>query len=246
MVYTNGNVRSNANPLATPIRDLGGSSYDFGYNLALHFKPTDELALALTYRSKVDLTVEGEAELQAAGGAISYDGDAEVSIPIPAALNLAAAYTFNDRTTIELVYEKTYWSAYEELDFDYEATIHPVLDGVFGTSIAKNWSNTDTYRIGVTHKLDNKWTLMAGYAYDKTPVPKSTVGFELPDSDAHIYSIGARYAYSDDMNIGFGLLYDKKDTLEVERGTALADSVDNAKFEDASAILLTVGVQYKF
>ncbi len=246
VVYTNGNVRSNANPLATPIRDLGGSSYDLGYNLALHFKPSDELALALTYRSKIDLTVEGQAELQAAGGILSYDGDAEVTIPLPAALNLAAAYTFNDRTTVELVYERTYWSAYEELDFDYDPTINPVLDAVFGTPITKDWSDTDTYRIGVTHKLNNKWTLMAGYAYDKTPVPKSTVGFELPDSDAHIYSIGARYQYSNDLNIGFGLLYDKKETLKVNRGSALADSVDNGKFEDASAVLLTVGAQYKF
>ncbi len=247
VIYTDGNVKSNATAFggATPIRDLGGDSYDLGYNLALQFKPTDELALALTYRSKIDLTITGQAQLQILGGAVSYDGDAKVTIPLPAALNLAAAYTFNDMTTVELVYEKTYWSAYKELDFDYDASLNPLLSG-FDTPITKDWSDTNTYRIGVTHKLNDTWTLMAGYAYDKTPVPKSTAGFELPDSDAHLYSFGARYQYSDNINIGFGMLYDQKKSLKLEQGTSPTSITDNAKFEDASALLLTAGVQYTF
>lgn len=257
MVYSAGKVKSKAFPAALGFaevaRDLEGDSYDFGYNLALHFKPTDELALALTYRSKVELTVEGDATivhpLQPGGG---YSGDAKVTVPLPAALNLAGAYTFNnDRTTVELVYERTYWSAYKELDFDYDTTLSTVggvgsAFAAFDASRAKNWKDSNTYRIGVTHKLNNDWILMAGYAYDKTPTPKSTAGFELPDSDAHIFSVGARYQYSDDINIGFGLLYDKKEALKLREGTSAADSVDNADFEDASAVLITVGMQYKF
>lgn len=255
MVYTDGKVKSKTYAFGPEIaRDLEGDSYDFGYNLALHFKPTDQLALALTYRSKIDLTVEGEANIVHPVG--PYNGDAEVTVPIPAALNLAAAYTFNDRTTVELVFERTYWSAYKELDFDYDTTLSTVdLDGpgpfpssyaAFDASRARDWRDSNTFRIGVTHKMDDKWTLMAGYAYDKTPVPESTVAFELPDSDAQIFSVGARYQYSDKLNIGFGLLYDKKDSLKITRGNDPFDSVDNSEFEDASAVLLTVGAQYTF
>ncbi len=255
VLYSDGVVKSKTSTGAIA-RDLTGDSFDLGYNLALHFKPTDDLALALTYRSKIDMTVEGEADL--VHPVASYYGiDAEVEVPLPAALSLAAAYTFNqDRTTVELVYERTYWSAYKELDFDYDTAINAVdPDGAgpipsayaaFDAARPKNWKDSNTYRIGVTHKMDNRWTLMAGYAYDKTPAPESTVGFELPDSDAHIYSVGARYQYSDDLNVGFGLLYDKKETLKVTRGTSLTDSTDNAEYDDASAILLTVGMQYKF
>ena len=255
MVYSDGKVKSKTYAFGPEIaRDLEGDSYDFGYNLALHFRPTDDLALALTYRSKIDLTVEGEADIVHPIG--PYSGDAEVTVPIPAALNLAAAYTFNDRTTVELVYERTYWSAYKELDFDYDTVLNTIdLDGAgpfpssfaaFDASRPRNWSDSNTYRIGVTHKMDDKWTLMAGYAYDKTPAPKSTAAFELPDSDAHIFSVGARYQYSDNMNIGFGLLYDKKDTLEITRGNDPFDAADNAEYKDASAVLLTIGAQYTF
>lgn len=141
----------------------------------------------------------------------------------------------------------------QELDFDYDGSLStltlfgiPSANAIFDAPIQKNWKDTNSYRIGVTHKLDDTWTLMAGYAYDKTPIPESTAGFELPDSDAHIFSVGARYQYSDNMDIGFGLLYDKKETLKIREGTSPTVSVDNADFEDASAILLTVGMQYKF
>jgi long-chain fatty acid transport protein len=252
IVYSDGVVKSKAFPLGFPgpqlTRDLQGDSFDLGYNLALHFKPTDELALALTYRSKVDLTVEGDATLvNQLGGTAFYDGDAKVSVPIPAAVNLAAAYTFNDKTTVELVYERTYWSAYKELDFDYDnGTGFLGYMTVFDDPVEKDWSDSNTYRVGVTHKLNSMWTLMAGYAYDETPVPKRTAGFELPDSDAHLFSVGARYQYSDNLNIGFGLLYDKKDKLKIREDVDPLEAVDNADFEDASAFLLTVGAQYKF
>jgi long-chain fatty acid transport protein len=230
------------------MRDLKGDSIDFGYNLALHFKPTNQLDLSMTYRSKIDLTVEGNAELRYVAQFYGFSGPdgASVEVPVPAALNLAAAYDINDKTTVELVYERTYWSAYKELDFNYDYALTGALGAAFDDPVAKDWSDTNTYRIGVTHKLDDQWTLMAGYAYDQTPVPKSTAGFELPDSDAHIFSIGARYQCTNDLNVGFGLLYDKKDKLVIEPSDGNSGSLTSAEFEDASAILLTVGAQYKF
>ncbi|PLX59870.1 OmpP1/FadL family transporter [Sedimenticola selenatireducens] len=246
VIYSDGVVKSNNG--AGTSRDLTGDSFDYGYNLALHFKATDQLSLAATYRSKIDLTVEGDANLLV-GGALSYIGPASVKIPAPAALNLAAAYDINDQTTIEFVYERTYWSAYDQLDFNYASTINPVINGIFGTPLIKDWSDSNTYRIGLTHQLNPKWTVMAGFAYDETPVPKKYVGYELPDSDAKIISFGAKYNYSDQMTIGAALLYDQKDKLTIPAGVNAEASntlLGGATFEDARAYLFTVGMEYKF
>ncbi len=257
-VYSDGVVKSSssAHPLVTVGGEMSGDSWDFGYNLALQFRPTDALDLALTYRSKVDLTVDGEATLYGsippglpgAGFPLpTYDGGAKVTIPIPAALNLAAAYTFNDRTTVELVYERTYWSSYEDLDFKYDQTLNPVFTAAFDDPIPKNWKDSNTFRIGVTHQLNNRWTLMGGFAYDKTPIKEPYVSFELPDSDAKIFSIGTRYRYSDKLSFGAAFLYDKKDTLKIEPGESINSALAaGAKFEDATAYLLTVGMNYDF
>lgn len=246
VIYSDGVVQSNDG--AGTSRDLTGDSFDYGYNLALHFKATDQLSLAATYRSKIDLTVEGDANLWV-GDALNYIGSANVEIPAPAALNLAAAYDLNDQTTIEFVYERTYWSAYDQLDFNYASTIHPIINSVFGTPLIKDWSDSNTYRIGLTHQLNPKWILMAGFAYDETPVPKRYVGYELPDSDAKIISVGAKYNYSDDLAIGAALLYDRKDKLTIPAGVNAEASntlLGGATFEDAAAYLFTVGLEYKF
>ncbi len=43
----------------------------------------------------------------------------------------------------------------------------------------------------LTYVLNDYLTIMGGFAYDETPAPTENIGFELPDSDAWIYSLGA-------------------------------------------------------
>ncbi|HEB95913.1 MAG TPA: transporter [Sedimenticola thiotaurini] len=258
ILYSSGKVISNkfANPFVMPAgRDMEGDSWDFGYNLALHFKATDAIDLAATYRSKITMTEEGDATIDAIVGpgfppptAVLYKGDASVDLPLPAALNLAAAFDFNQgRTTIELVYERTFWSAYDELDFNYASTLPPPVQG-FDDPIPKHWDDSNTFRLGITHQLDPKWTLMGGLAYDETPVPKAYLGYELPDSDAWLFSLGTRYRASDAFSVGAAILYDVKDEVSLTPGDSRLDppSTVVGEFSNASAFLFTLGVEYRF
>ena len=245
-IYSEGVVKSTS---AIASRDMDGDSMDFGYNLALSCKPTSELDLALTYRSKVDLSVKGDATLSyrdvtnvfggGAGSVYASQSSSSVSVPVPALLNIAAAYTFATKTTVEVVYERNYWHSYGELDFNYGSSVNPVANIVFGTSIAKNWKDTDVFRFGITQKLD-KLTLMGGLVIDETPVPTSTIGFELPDSDSVSVSIGTRYQINEKINIGLGALYSMRD----ER--AVSNSAINGEFEDSNVLIISSALEYKF
>ncbi len=42
---------------------MEGDTFEFGYNLALAYKPTNDINLAVTYRSEIDLEEEGTAKL---------------------------------------------------------------------------------------------------------------------------------------------------------------------------------------
>ncbi len=257
-VHTSGVVRSsekaivNASPLAESIlsRDLKGNSLDFGYNLALAYHPSDTLELALTYRSNVNLTVEGSAKLSstsALGGAIpagSYDGAASVSIPLPATLIAAAAYTFETKTTVEVVYERAYWSAYQSLDFEYDGTLtHPVLVSAFDDPKAKQWRDTNTFRIGLTQELD-RVTLRAGAIYDETPTPDATLNFESPGSNAYSFSFGGRYQINDKIDVGLSALYSIKKDRTVTTPPNI-NGVDGT-FSNSRALLVSAGLGYKF
>ena len=240
MLYSDGKVKSNAGAIA---RDLAGDATDYGYNLAVSYLPSQNASLAATYRSKVNLNIEGDARLYLAGNK-AYDGYAEVMVPAPAVLTLAAAYTW-DKTTFEFAYDKTYWSAYDKLDFNYSValtSINPALAS-FDSPTAKNWTNADAFRFGVTHQLNTQWTLMAGFAIDKNGVPDSTLGFELPDSDAKLYSVGARYQYTDRLTIGAAYLYDDKESRSVTNVSATAP---NGTFDNAAAHLMSLGLRYDF
>ncbi|RUM63035.1 MAG: aromatic hydrocarbon degradation protein [Sulfurimonas sp.] len=245
IVHTSGVVKS----ASIASRDMEGDTFDFGYNLALSYKATPELSLAATYRSNVDLDVEGDAAIYFPDNG-NYGGtklfgkriDAAVSIPNPAALNLAAAYRFDTGTTVEFVYERTFWSTYESLDFDYEFSLG-ALDAKFSDPIAKAWNDVSAYRLGLTQEYDG-WTGMAAIAYDETPIPEHTVNFELPDSDAIIVSVGGRYAYSDTLSLGTALLIDFKESRTISG--SVSDIGLDGKFTDARAYLFTVGAEYKF
>lgn len=251
-VYSKGFVKSSPSATAAaPIgRDLEGDSIDYGYNLALLVRPVDNLSLAATYRSKVWLTLKGDADLDyPTVPALNYSGGAEVDVPIPAALNLAAAYTFNNnKTTAEIVFERTFWSIYNELDFNYERTFstgHPFAS--FDTPGIKNWVNSDSYRLGITHQLDKKWSLMAGFAYDETPIQKKYIGFDLPDSDAMMFSLGAKHRYTDSLTIGGAFLYDRKKKLKLDADDGNINSGGiTGKFKDSAAYFVTVGIEYSF
>jgi long-chain fatty acid transport protein len=246
-VYTSGVVKS----ASTASRDMDGDSIDFGYNLAISYKPIKPLSLAVTYRSNIDLTVDGTAKLYFPDngdytGPKIYDGDAKVTVPIPAALNIAAAYTFNEgneySTTVELVYERTYWSSYETLDFDYAGSIGPLTPG-YDDPIAKDWEDTNTFRVGVTQKI-KAFDAMVGFAYDETPVPEKTLNFELPDSDALIFSAGMMYNMTDSWSIGGAVLMDVKKDRTIDKN--VNENKIDGEFSDMGAVMVTLGAEFRF
>lgn len=223
LVYSEGVIKNDS---AVATTDMEGDTVGLGYNLAMTYKPTSEMNFAVTYRSSIDLDEEGTATLYS-GDTLLYDGDASVSVPLPAALNVAISKTWQDTFTLELLYERTYWSQYETLKFE----------GVPLPEAPKNWKDTDTFRVGATIKMDNKITAMMGFAIDETPVPENTIGFELPDSDAKIFSMGFRYQQREDLSWGAAFLYDSKESRTINGfGT----------FHEGGAFLTTIGIAYEY
>lgn len=245
-IYSDGVVKSTS-PIAS--RDMSGDSIDFGYNLALSYKPISELEMALTYRSKVDLSIEGDATLfyrdmtnafgGGVGAAYNSESSASVSVPVPALLNVAVAYTLESQTTLEFVYERNFWSEYKELDFNYGSGVNAVTNAVFGASIAKNWKDTNAFRFGITQKLD-KLTLMGGAVIDKSPVPNTTIGFELPDSDSVSLSFGTRYQINEKINIGLAALYSMREDRAVSNSTL------EGEFSNSNVLIVSTALEYKF
>ncbi len=239
VIYSNGIVKSDGTGIGKPaIRDMEGDTIEYGYNVALAYKPINNLNISATYRSNVDLNEDGNAKLYLSGTKL-YDGGASVAIPLPAVGALAIAYNFG-ATTLEAVYDITYWSEYKDLDFEYKSSVPIALKAAFDDPKAKNWEDSQAIRLGITHQLNNKITLMGGFAIDENPVPENRLSFELPDADAKLYSAGINYKYSEEIEFGASFLYDQKDDRSVK------NSEIDGEFTGSSATLVTFGASYKY
>ncbi len=239
-VHSSGVVKASPTPSSV---HMEGDSLDFGYNFALAYQPVKEWKIGLTYRSQVNLTEEGSSDLiLAPSHALNNRYDATVSIPLPATFNAAIAYTFPTKTTVEFVYEKSYWSAYRNLDFNYANTTIENL--AFGQSRAKDWRDTNAYRLGITQELDSL-TLMGGLVFDDAAAPKKTLGFESPDSRSMAFSFGGRYQIDESLDVGLAGLYSMKDDRTINAADANIFGI-NGEFTNSNVIIISAGVGYRF
>ena len=103
--------------------------------------------------------------------------------------------------------------------------------------------DTDTYRLGATIDFDNI-TLMMAYSKDETPIPKKYLSYELPDTDANIYSIGLRFDTTKNLSWGFAFLRDDKESVTLKAGENANGII--GKFSGGGADLFTAGLSYKF
>ena len=81
---------------------------------------------------------------------------------------LSVAYDVLDNLNVELTWDRTFWSEYENLDFNFS----PAIPGnPFEPAQARDWDDTDAFRIGLTYGVTKSLDLMAGFGYDKNPAP---------------------------------------------------------------------------
>ncbi len=244
IIYSDASVKSNGY-LAYPyygIRDVSGDGLDFGYNLAVSAKPSEQLNLSVTYRSLVEMNIEGDAylatNLPIPSWTVKTGGD--VVVPSPAILSLSGAYDFG-RAKVEFTFDRTFWEEWKSLDVDYNVPItNPLLFTAFDRPALRNWQDSNCFRLSVEYDLNPSVVLMGGFAYDENPIPDETLDFTLPDSDAYLFSAGARFKVGEKGEIAAAVLYDYKESRETAHGAI------NGEFTNSTATLVSVGYSYEF
>ncbi|MCP3890614.1 MAG: aromatic hydrocarbon degradation protein [Desulfobulbaceae bacterium] len=231
-------------PLSSLSRTMEGDDIQAGYNLAATLRPASGWAIATTYRSEIELELDGDASLQALVGnaaIMHYNGFGTLELTLPAEFSLATSYGIKD-FTFEVTWNRTFWSSFDELDFQYDQSfLTTPLDG-FDRAVKKDWQDTNAIRFGVTYELTNSLTTNLGFAIDESPVPDSTIGFDLPDSDSYTYGAGLQYQQNKNLLIALSYMYQHITSRTVP---AQASGLDG-EFTGAGAHAFTVGLIYEF
>lgn len=246
-VYTKGKIASDFGRFG--YREIQGDGINYGYNVALTYRPIEELSFAVTYRSKVNLELKGHTNADFIGG-LNYHGKTTVEIPLPAQLVLATGYKFSDLTLL-LAFERTYWSKFKEYDFEYgdKTAAHTnsrLFKGLMDDPVIKNAKDTNTYRLGLTYDVNEKLRLMAGFAYDEDITSSKHTGLELPNTTSKVYSFGVNYKFTPNLEMALGYVYQHRDK---KRATGITNSIAtkmSGEFDTGTIQILGTTFKYTF
>jgi long-chain fatty acid transport protein len=180
-----------------------GTAFGVGARGGVVYRPEglDFLAFGVTYRSPVKLDIDGDATFTAIPPVRSMlppDGPAKTSVTLPQKLNFGAAVNFVPEWELELDVDWTGWSTFESL------RVH--VPG--GETISdKSWRDTVTVRVGTEATLARMWSGRLGFAWDRTPVPATTLDFQLPDANRTLLCAGAGAAFTRWFRADVGALF---------------------------------------
>ncbi|MGL6079750.1 OmpP1/FadL family transporter [Methyloversatilis discipulorum] len=181
----------------------------WGFNLGVMYQPTADTRIGMTYRSRVDFRLRGDATLTGVGPAQVTDVTSKVELPDT--FSVAVHQQISDRWEMMGDWTWTGWSTFKSLDVRNAST---------GARISNpNYDFKDSWRIGFggAYKYSDDLKLRFGVAYDKTPVPDSdSRTLTLPDSDRVWVSIGARYKLTptSSLDVGYAHLFMKDEDID--------------------------------
>lgn len=162
-----------------------GESYALGWNAAANYAFDDKSEIGVVYRSRIKHSMEADFNAyNFKGTGKTVSGDAYGEVTLPESWHIGYSHKFNDRTRVELNAVRTGWDTYDALNITTPLGL---------SKNPKNWEDGWRYAIGVEHKLSDKYTLMAGFAYDESSIPYNGGDFMVPTGNRKTYSIGARY-----------------------------------------------------
>ena len=193
--YVGLTMEKNAMPGPSVPTHTKGESYALGWNAAANYAFDDKNEIGVVYRSRIKHSMEADfSAYNIIAGSTNIgnrNGDAYGEVTLPDSWHIGYNHKFNDKTRVELNAVRTNWSTYDALNINVSGTGLPNFDKVHASP--KNWEDGWRYAIGVEHKLSDKYTLMARFAYDESSIPYDGGDFMVPTGNRKTYSIGARY-----------------------------------------------------
>jgi long-chain fatty acid transport protein len=109
--------------------EVKGDDWGFGWNAGLWLQPTDLTKIGLSYRSKVDTCIDGDARFDTPPQAAALQAqnmfvntDAKADLTLPEMVSLGIAQEILDGLTLMAGISWTHWGRFEELRVKYDSS----------------------------------------------------------------------------------------------------------------------------
>lgn len=120
-----------------------------------------------------------------------------------------------------------------------------ILASILNQSMEQKWKDTTLISLGYRYNYDDKWSFMAGFATEDSPVRREEISFLAKDSRMYMYSLGVEYRYSKNLIFNLSAMHQKYANVNVR-------DVDNdllltsGNFKKQSNQIINFGFSYIF
>jgi len=232
----------------TTLKYMEGEDTAWAWQVGSAWQINESNRIGFTYKSEVDLTLEGYAT---GLGFLLPQGskkDGSMDLALPATAELASFHQLNDKVAVHASINWTDWSSFKELVADFPGEKSNTIK-------EENWEDNYRFAIGSTYQFDSKIQLRTGIAYDTSAVSEEHRTATIPETDRLWLSLGAGYEWSENLTFdaGFTYIFAKDAQMQENRvkGTLpMTDPSDfGGEFEgEVTGSIWLIGVQanYKF
>ncbi|KGK22416.1 aromatic hydrocarbon degradation protein [Vibrio navarrensis] len=237
-------------PQGTTLKYMEGDDTAWGWQLGSAWQINQSHRVGFTYKSEVELKLEGHAEGIGFGFGTpqlpQLRDNGYMLLTLPATAELASFHQLTEKLAMHASINWTDWSSFEKLEAN--------LDTI-GAKMVKveNWEDNYRFALGATYQWDAKLALRTGVAYDTSAVSDKNRTITIPETDRTWLSIGASYLLTDDLTLdaGFTYIFAKDAKIKESRGYESDDKAQlvGGAFEgEVSGNVWLVGVQasYRF
>ena len=180
---------------------IKGEDWGLGYNLGAIYQATPDTRIGMSYRSKVDQHLEGDAKF---GTPLTGNNTSvKASIALPETFSVSAFSKINDTWDVMGDITWTHWSRFKELLIDFS---NPLLTD---SRTEENWDNSMRYSIGANYHYSDAIKLRAGLAYDQEAVNDDFRTARIPGNDRKWLALGANWkaAPNSSVDVGYAHLF---------------------------------------
>ena len=216
LVYSFANVKISKKTPQTPFAGdaftslTGNDKAEWGYNLGLMYKPTDDLSFGVSFHSQIKYTFKGTATTTGSSQLASElpNGSATAGLTTPFNLAIGAAYRILPELLLSADFQYVGWKSYDTLSINFTQQNMTV-------SSPRLYDNSYIIRFGAEYNLTQDLALRAGIYYDKNPVKPEYVNPSLPEANRLGFSFGAGYKLTNNLSVSAAYLFIRNSQLTV-------------------------------
>jgi long-chain fatty acid transport protein len=229
---------------------LSGDGTAWGYNFGAHWRANDKHSFGLSYRSQVNVPVEGTVELSNLqdGTAFAFNGlslgstyksDVTTEFKFPQSVLFGYGFKPSEKMTLYADYEWVNWAIVEETKFNFSNN-----NANLTQSINRDWKNSNNVGIGLEYKANQRVDLrVGGFLYERV-IPSSTLEASLPESGRFGLTTGVGLHFGNaSIDLGYNAIFFNDRDVDNNQGNVFG-SLDG-KYETFINVFST-GVSYKW